>query len=75
MSFIETLRSIGGVKPCPDCCNEDGTARFPCGVGKYINRVNESRECASCHGTGQIIDLAPLLAKPSYLEDTVRILI
>jgi hypothetical protein len=61
MNFIETLRSVGGVKPCDGCTN-----------GKYtiggVESPAEQAVCGLCHGTGRIIDLAPLLAKPKDLE-------
>jgi len=57
--FIETLRSVGGVKPCP-CFTLEGS-------GDVITCTPVSH-CPNCHGTGSIIDLAPLLAKPKELE-------
>jgi hypothetical protein len=56
MDFIEKLKSVGGVKRC---------AFEKCGrtVGAG---------CQFCYGTGQILDLAPLLAKPKVLENIVR---
>jgi len=64
--FIETLRSVGGVKPCP-CFTLEGS-------GDVITCTPVSH-CPNCHGTGSIIDLAPLLAKPKELEDCVKELI
>lgn len=75
MSFLETLKAVGGVKPCSKCCDADGSAKYPCGVGKYIDHKNQDVVCPACHGTGQILDLAPLLAKPKALRDVVECLI
>ena len=63
-NFIGALESVGGAKRCPMCCEADGSALYPCGVGKYIDPRNQDQICKHCHGTGQILDLAPLLAKP-----------
>ena len=64
MDFIETLRSVGGVKPCWQCSTPQPTP-----PGKRITVT------CFCRGTGQILDLAPLLAKPKVLgEDCARIL-
>jgi hypothetical protein len=60
--FIEQLKSVGGVKPC--CC----IGVEP--VGDYAPAV-----CCLCHGTGQILDLAPLLAKPKELMYIVQQLV
>jgi hypothetical protein len=64
MNFIETLKSVGGVKP------------RPCGISSQeLTQAYAWRHpngCPECHGTGSIIDLAPLLAKPKELEDCVR---
>jgi hypothetical protein len=54
MDFIETLKSVGGVKPCP-CKNDE---------------QDDVVHAVDCHGTGQILDLAPLLANPHHLKDT-----
>jgi len=64
--FIETLKSVGGVKPCP-CFTLEGR-------GEVIT-CSPVSFCPACHGTGSIIDLAPLLAKPKELEDCVKELI
>jgi len=58
MDFVETLKSVGGVKPCPVC-----------GVPSAI--VCETL-CNTCHGTGQVLDLAPLLAKPDLMEECAK---
>jgi hypothetical protein len=55
--FIETLRSVGGVKPCQYGC--------PISTGA----VEYNKCCPDCHGTGQVIDFAPLLAKPKELGE------
>lgn len=60
--FIETLRSIGGIKPCD------------CGVNG-ISWNHKPGVCAHCHGTGQVLDLAPLLARPEELHQPVYELI
>ena len=57
MNFIEHLKLVGGVKPCPHI--EMATR----GVG-----YTGLGPCPSCHGTGHVLDLAPLLAKPLFLE-------
>ena len=62
MNFIETLNNVGGVKPCPTC--EDNG-------GPFIEEGDDTYVCENCHGTGHIIDLSPLLAKPSKLADVV----
>jgi hypothetical protein len=59
MDFIETLKSVGGVKPCPSIKQETDNCHLGC----------------QCHGTGQTLDLAPLLAKPDKLHLPVRQLI
>lgn len=62
MNFIETLKSLGGVKPCLVCK----------GMGEDL--CYESRggsPCPDCRGTGNIIDLVPLLANPKELSDVV----
>ena len=57
-SFIEALRSVGGVKPCPKC------------AGGYVSHLNRAEElCDNCHGKTYTIDLAPLLAKPKELSE------
>jgi len=57
MDFIETLKSVGGIKPCTRC------------------HVEILPECCYCHGTGQVLDLAPLLAKPRCFIPVVSELI
>jgi hypothetical protein len=66
MNFIEVLKSVGGDKPCGKCE----------GIGQYDGPPTKTNSlgggiCEVCHGTGQIIDLAPLLAKPKELSDVV----
>ena len=34
--------------------------------------VTSDGQCATCHGTGQFLDLAPLLAKPNVLVEVVH---
>jgi hypothetical protein len=63
MNFIETLKSVGGVKPCPNREKTEGVL--------YEGPADFSCSCSECHGTGQILDLAPLLAKPRLLSDVV----
>jgi hypothetical protein len=60
MNFIETLKNLGGVKPCP-------TTEW---VGE--GDIKTARVCRICHGTGTVLDLAPLLAKPDKLRDCVN---
>ena len=65
MTFIETLKSVGGVKPCLKC---SGTGdRFRLGDGQD--------RCNDCEGTGKILDLAPLLARPKELGECVEKLV
>jgi hypothetical protein len=60
MTFIETLKSVGGVKPCPSC------------AGGYIPHLNRKEElCSNCHGKSYTLDLAPLLAKPRLLKELI----
>jgi hypothetical protein len=76
MNFIETLRSIGGVKSCPNCETLRASLVEKYGVKPSANQsiIDGLSEC-SCHGTGQILDLAPLLAKPKELEDCAKYLV
>ena len=64
MNFIETLKSVGGVKPC-----------LICGGKGSIHAIEpievDIDSCRNCHGTGQILDLAPLLASGRYLLNQV----
>jgi hypothetical protein len=62
MDFIEQLKQLGGVKPCPSC------------KGYLLQRdaMGITGPCPTCHATGSILDLAPLLAKPEMLLETVR---
>jgi len=55
MDFLETLKSVGGVKPCP------------------LNASDHQFDshCPSCHGTGRVLYLAPLLAKPTLLAGPI----
>lgn len=71
MNFLETLRSVGGVKPCP--CG--GIGRPTVMFGREVDARDLKRMCPNCHGTGQILDLAPLLAKPRMLVEHVHELI
>ena len=68
MNFIETLKSVGGVKPCPTCYGIAYKSGDWMVQGKQPN-------CIQCHGTGSILDLAPLLARPKELFEPVRDLI
>lgn len=83
MNFIETLKSIGGVKPCP-CTerrfDEEGKyTKMDDRIAMYVGPVLKEGEdpiasmqpCHLCHGTGTILDLAPLLAKPKELAPFV----
>ena len=65
MNFIETLKSIGGVKPCPNC---GGTHRA------FMNDPPGFR-CDDCKEDGTILDLSPLLAKPLLIKDFVGYLL
>jgi hypothetical protein len=65
MSLIETLKSIGGVKPCPQL-------HFKTTSVSQFGISGEAKHCELCHGTGSILDLAPLLAKPSLLTCMVQ---
>lgn len=67
MNSIETLKHLGGVRPCRDCAQT--------GTQAVISYEEPAKVCLKCHGTGQIIDLAPLLAKPSTLEAVAVILL
>jgi len=69
MNFIETLKNVGGVKPCDSC---KGTGET---IYKHINDDFNRIVCPLCHGTGQVLDLAPLLAKPELLYDAVESLL
>jgi hypothetical protein len=64
VDFIETLKSLGGVKPC-----------LICGGKGSIHAIEpievDIDSCRNCHGTGQILDLAPLLAKPWVLDGLI----
>jgi hypothetical protein len=64
MNFIETLKSVGGVKPCPNRKKAEGVL--------YEGPADFSCSCPKCHGTGQILDLNLLLAKPKELELVLR---
>jgi hypothetical protein len=74
MDFIEQLKSVGGVKPCQFSMCDKGIL-----PGDMYSLETHERTgpvlCAHCHGTGQILDLAPLLAKPWVLDDVVRLLL
>lgn len=59
MDFIETLRSVGGVKPCPTC---EGRGKLSLASLRSQEERMPSEPCTDCHGTGQVLDLAPLLA-------------
>jgi len=62
MNFIEQLKSVGGVKPCPNGCL----------VYEHPEELEPiEKPCEVCHGTGRVIDLAPLLAKSKELEAPV----
>jgi hypothetical protein len=68
MKFIETLKSIGGVKSC----------LHGCPTPEMAEEIDTDYDyniygCPKCHGTGQILDLAPLLAKPEELTLLVRL--
>jgi len=65
MNFIETLKSVGGVKPCPDCK----------GCGKIDSDFGNIVPCLNCHGTGQALNFAPLLAKPGALSVYVEVML
>ena len=66
--FIKTLRNVGGVKPCPECAGEGMNVER---TGSMVTFATNSFPCVSCHGTGQILDPAPLLAKPKELGNVV----
>jgi len=82
MDFLETLRSVGGVKPCSICPPPMPSARGINLIKEGTDRVIEGPKslpenmsnpsCSSCHGTGQVLDLAPLLAKPIILATVVH---
>ena len=70
MNFIETLKSVGGGEPCQKCE----------GVGQYDGPPTKRNSigggtCEVCHGNGTVLNLAPLLAKPSCLIDLVTSLL
>ena len=69
MKFIETLQAVGGVKPCHECAGKGMKVER---TGSMVTFATNSFPCEVCHGTGQILDLAPLLAKPSALRGIVR---
>jgi len=62
MNFIKTLKSVGGVKPCTYSDCNDGITK-------------DDKFCPMCHGDGEVLDLAPLLAKPRDLEAPVKDLV
>jgi len=70
MNFIETLKSVGGVKPCR--CDGSGQEYKKLVDSGQMAEFMRNEKCWKCHGTGQIIDLAPLLAKPKELEKVVE---
>jgi len=81
MNFIETLRSVGGVKPCPIPNDPEQALDIACAAcGKAISfskgevyRTWCSYVCYD-HAEG-VLDLAPLLAKPKELRVPVEHLI
>jgi len=64
LRLSEALKAIGGVKTCPYCKGYGDGDSEDMGV-----------PCGGCEGTGQVLDLAPLLAKPKELHEAVRDLI
>lgn len=66
MDFIETLKSVGGVKPCPNC---------NMGIVPHDQPdVAFTKICPRCNGSNFVLDLAPLLAKPKELEELAKVL-
>jgi len=61
MNFIEVLRAVGGVKPCNKCYSKHATEMTKNEGIEYVT------DCDYCHGTGTVLDLVSLLAKPKEL--------
>jgi hypothetical protein len=68
MNLKATLQQLGGVKPCPH--THDGPNMGVKADNMYMS-AGGIIPCPQCHGTGSIIDLAPLLARPKDLTDVV----
>jgi hypothetical protein len=73
MNFIETLKSIGGVKPCSKCQLLVFTPETPKEARDRM-RKKSAEDCPDCHGTGQILDFAPLLASTKHLSQWMSVL-
>ena len=66
--FVEVLQSIGGVKLCDMLMCKNG--HLPNASDATVQHLGGD-VCPRCHGTGIILDLAPLLAKPKELGNVV----
>jgi RNA polymerase subunit RPABC4/transcription elongation factor Spt4 len=67
-NFIETLKSVGGVKPCNELHRDGQVIDLKTGV-QIVPSATGDDCCPVCHGTGTVLDLAPLLAKPDKLNE------
>jgi hypothetical protein len=70
MNFIETLKNIDSVKTC-DSCNGSGKEYKKQVDAGTMAEFMLNEKCWRCKGTGQILDLVPLLTKPKKLANVV----
>jgi hypothetical protein len=67
MDFIEQLKLVGGVKPCPKCKRTERALSL---VDLPMPEPGMPG-CELCNSTGTVLDLAPLLARPELLDRKV----